>query len=112
MRRLAIVFSVPALFAFYACGDDLGGGDDEPFDTFQGCFDDHHGGDEGFDVQTAIKICCLDHPIGTPPIGPNVVCGATVDTCKTFVAANLAQASATADEIMTACTGYVADRNK
>lgn len=109
MRLVSIAILFSATLA--ACGDDKGGGaDNEPFDTFQECWDDHHSGSEGFDVPTAIKICCLDHPIGGTK--ENVVCGATVDTCKAFVAANLSQPSATAAEIMSACEGYVSDRNK
>ena len=110
MRLVSITILLCAFLA--ACGDDLAGtgSDNEPFDTFQDCWDDHHGGTDGFDVQTAIKICCLDHPIGGTK--ENIVCGATVDTCKTFVTANLSQSSASAAEIMTACEGYVSDRNK
>jgi len=93
-----------------ACGDGGGGGEDnDPFDTFQDCFDDHHKV-ESFDVQTAIKICCIDHPIGGQDM--NVVCGDTSAACQTFVAANLADADATAADITMACDGYIMDRNQ
>ncbi|MBX3156204.1 MAG: hypothetical protein KF773_09420 [Deltaproteobacteria bacterium] len=90
-----------------ACGGD--DSDDEAFATFQACFDDHHAG-EGFDVATAIKICCLDHPIGTADA--NVVCGDTQVACETFVDANVDDADATDGEITAACAGYLVDREK
>jgi len=93
-----------------ACGDGGGGGtDNDPFDTFQDCFDDHHKV-ESFDVQTAIKICCIDHPIGG--VDMNVVCGETSAACQTYVAANLADADASATDITMACDGYIMDRNQ
>ena len=92
-----------------ACGDGGGGTDDEPYDTFQDCFDDHHKV-ETFDVQTSIKICCIDHPIGGQD--KNVVCGDTSAACQTFVATNLADADASAPDITMACDGYIMDRNQ
>lgn len=79
----------------------------DPFATFQLCFDEHHT-TEMFSVPRAIEICCIDHPIGNA--AANVVCGATADTCKTYVTANLTPSSASAADVMTGCTDYVHDR--
>lgn len=88
-----------------ACGDGGtdNGADADPFATFQDCFDDHHG-EEGFTVQKAITICCLDHPIGGNEAG--VVCGPTAITCSDYVDANLDPADATTDEIDMGCADY------
>jgi len=105
---------IPVLFALplitIACGDNTDqGGDDEPYATFQACFDDHHKV-ETFSIEDAIKICCIDHPIGGQ--NKNVVCGESSADCQTFVAANLADADADATQITTACDGYIVDRNQ
>ena len=111
MRLLTSCFAI-AMFSVTtlgACGDDGDdGGDNEPFDTLQDCFDDHHKV-ETFSVEDAIKICCIDHPIGAQ--AANVVCGETATACADFVDANLADADATDTEIMTACDGYIVDRS-
>ena len=106
MRLLALI---PFAVFVLSCGGGDGGTDNDPFDTYQDCFDDHHKV-ESFDVQTAIKICCIDHPIGGQDM--NVVCGETSAACQTFVAANLADADATPDDITLACDGYIMDRNQ
>jgi hypothetical protein len=93
-----------------ACGSSKPTTDNDPFPTFQACYEDHHNS-EMFPTPMAIEICCIDHPIGSSPM--NVVCGDTVDTCKTYVTANLvddADANLAAD-IMTGCTSYVTDRS-
>jgi hypothetical protein len=111
--RFAIISCLFALPLFHtACGDN--GGDDDmadndPFDTYQDCFDDHHG-DEGFPVQMAIEICCIDHPIGDQAM--NVVCGDTAQSCETYVGANLDPTDATTDVIATACEDYVVKRSE
>lgn len=102
LRELAFV-----AFALAACGGD--DGDSAPYPTFQECFDDHNKV-EGFDTQTAIKICCISHPIGTPPVGPNVVCGEDQTACEAFVDDNLAEVDATGQDITDACAGYLVDR--
>lgn len=104
MRLLSAV--VLSLF-LVACGSDDEGEDDEPFDTFQDCFDDHHL-EEAFSVEDAIKICCIDHPIGDDDA--NVVCGETQDDCETFLDLNLGGGDATVDEIENACADYLVDR--
>jgi hypothetical protein len=106
--RFALIASFAASLALAACHDHHDE-DNAPFDTFQACFDDH-AKSEGFGPQEAIKICCLDHGIGTPPVGPNVVCGETQSACETYVNANLADPDATAADITTACAGYLTDR--
>lgn len=104
------IFFVSVL-CFAACGgDDKPAPDNDPFATFQDCYDDHHN-DEMFPTPMAIEICCIDHPIGSQAM--NVVCGDTVDACKTYVTANLADdadTNLTAD-IMAGCTSYIADRS-
>jgi hypothetical protein len=100
-------FLLPLTFLLAACGGD-DGGDDEPFDTFQECFDDHHKVEDN-DVVTSIKICCIDHPIGGQDA--NVVCGATTTACQAFVDDNIADADATLAEITSACDGYITDRD-
>jgi hypothetical protein len=102
---LAFTLSLPVISA--ACGG--GDKDNEPFDTLQACFDDHHKV-ESFGVEEAIKICCIDHPIGAQ--AANVVCGNDQTACETYVNASLADADATAAQITSACTGYLTDRNK
>lgn len=90
-----------------ACGggdDSSDGGDAEPFDTYQDCFDDHHG-EEGLSIQQAITVCCADHPIGSA--GAGVVCGDTAADCEDYVDANLDTADATATDITTACQAYI-----
>ena len=99
----ALSLSFPLIVA--ACGGGGDDGDAEPYDTFQLCFDDHHV-TEGFDVETSIKICCIDHPIGGQDA--NVVCGEDQTACETFLGANLTGASQT--EITNACAGYLVDR--
>src|SRR5690349_16558800 len=94
-------FAILAAFILAACGDG-NTVDEDPFDTYQMCFDEHHV-TEGFDVQKAITICCLDHPIGSSP--KNVVCGDTAQTCQTYVNANLSPAQSATD-VMAACADY------
>ena len=103
---MVLAVTGPAV-ASLGCGGDDGttDADDEQFDTFQGCYDDHFG--EGGDAATAIAICCLDHPIGTAD--KNVVCGASEAACATYVNANLA--SPAADDVTTACSKYITERN-
>jgi hypothetical protein len=110
MRILKAAFVTALLVHFTGCGDSHPA-DADPFDTFQACFDDHHI-DEMSAIQVSIKICCIDHPIGVPPIGPNVVCGETSAACQTYVDANLDNASATMADIIAACDGYIIDRAK
>jgi len=100
-----VAFSLPLISV--ACGGGSGG-DEEPYDTFQDCFDDHHDV-EAFTVEDSIKICCIDHPIGGQDA--NVVCGETAVDCEDFVDANLDSTSATVDEIANACTDYIIDRS-
>jgi hypothetical protein len=116
MRLLSFALSASLLFPFAAavvsagCGGD-DDADDEPFATFQACFDDH-AKSEGLATEAAIKVCCIDHGIGAPPVGPNVVCGETQAACETYVNAQLADADAAAAVITSACTGYLVDRTK
>lgn len=95
--------------ALSACGGDAGSVvDNDPFDTYEACFQEHHDV-EAFSVQKTIEICCIAHPIGNAPM--NTVCGDTVTSCETYVTANLAGSDATTDDIAAACTAYVPDRN-
>jgi hypothetical protein len=104
--RLSLVFSMLALPVFAACGNNSSV-DADPFDTYEACFTEHHV-TEAFSTQKAITICCLDHPIGSNAAG--VVCGATAQTCGTYVTANLMGSDATADDITAACTDYVTQK--
>ena len=81
-----------------ACDHDH---DEEGFDTFQACFDDHHT-EESLPTQQAIVICCLEHPIA----GVTEVCGANAASCMTYLGTNLSTSSATSAEITAACTDY------
>jgi hypothetical protein len=117
MRLISFTFTTSVLSSLVfllplaaGCDDDHDE-DDEPFATFQACFDDH-AKSEGLTPETAIKICCLDHGIGDPPVDPNVVCGETQAVCETYVSAELADADAAASVITSACAGYLVDRTK
>ena len=103
---LVAAITIPASIS--ACGGDNKAVDAAPFDTFQACFDDHHGA-EGFTVDHAITICCLDHPIGTA--GAGVVCGTTQTSCETYVGSNLLGSDASGSEITTSCADYITQRS-
>jgi hypothetical protein len=94
------------LVSLVACGDSHTT-DNDPFATFEDCFTDHHV-EEGFDVQKAIVICCIDHPIGSADM--NVVCGDTAASCEAYVTANLMGSDAGSADITAACTDYVNQR--
>jgi hypothetical protein len=103
------LFKLVLLVSLVGCGDDNNMQDADPFDTFQACYDEHHG-TEMFSTQRAIEICCIDHPIGGAQA--NTVCGDTAASCTTYVTANLndsADPTLTTD-ISTACSDYVVDR--
>ncbi len=85
-----------ALLFCVACGHDH---DEEGFDTFQACYDDHHN-EEMLGIQEAIVVCCLDHPIS----GVSEVCGADATSCVTYLSTNLS--GPTQAEVMAACTEY------
>jgi hypothetical protein len=97
-----------------ACGSSSNScpsGDCTPYPTFQDCYNDHHMV-EMFTTDRAIEICCIDHPIGSAKM--NTVCGDTVQSCVTYVTANLtdpADTTLTAD-IMAACTNYPGDSGR
>jgi hypothetical protein len=103
LRTLALVS------ALAGCGGGSKGTDNDPYPTFQACFDDHTTGGDMFDSTTAIKICCLDHPIGG--VDMNVVCGSTSADCVTYIGMNLSPAPAASD-IQAACDGYIHDRGQ
>jgi hypothetical protein len=77
------------------------------YDDFQDCFDEHIMG-EGFPVQQAIIICCLDHDV----VGMEApLCGNSTTDCTSYLGANLSQTSATSDDITAACQEYVNQKN-
>jgi hypothetical protein len=97
----SMLFTSLILASFAACHDH----DHEGFDTFQACFDDHHGS-EGLGIQESIVVCCLDHPIHGMP----GVCGATAADCVTYLTTNLSATSATQAELQGACDEYIAQK--
>lgn len=99
---LALAFVLPLGLA--ACGDSEAT-DDEPFDTLQECYDDHHGGGESLPVQQAIVVCCIDHPIA----GVHPSCKDSAADCVAHVRAEL-DASVLDADIMAACTTYLAEK--
>ena len=97
-------FVFAALLFCAACHDHDHGA--EPFDTYQECFDDHHGGAENLPVKEAIVVCCLEHPIA----GHTEVCGATTADCMTYLSTNLSSSSATQTDVSAACMDYVTQK--
>jgi hypothetical protein len=96
-----------SLFAFplalVACGDDkTDEGENEPFDTLQECYDDHHSGDESLPVLQAIVVCCLEHPID----GERPSCGTSQSECVGHVDLALDN-SVTTSDIDAACANYI-----
>jgi hypothetical protein len=100
-------FAIACAFVLLACGSNSQKPDNDPYNTYQACWDDHHT-TEGFDVQKSIVICCIDHPIGTMPM--NVVCGNTAASCVTYVTQNLTSTEVMASDIQTACNDYITQR--
>jgi hypothetical protein len=110
MFRLGFVF-VLFTAACSSSSNNCPSGDCDPFQTFQDCYNEHHVM-ESFPTDKAIEVCCIDHPIGSAQ--KNVVCGATTQTCISYVTANLMDPmdpNLTAD-INTACTNYPHDSGR
>jgi hypothetical protein len=106
--RTALIASIVTAFAMSACGGDDDKEDNDPFATYQACFDEHHN-TEGFDVQKAIVICCISHPIGSAEM--NVVCGNDAASCESYVGSNLTGSDAVGSADLTAaCNDYVTQR--
>ena len=99
MRIVTALFSVSLAFpvVLAACG----GGGEEPFDTLQDCYDDHHNV-ESLPIQESIVVCCLDHPIA----GVHPSCLNTQAACVSHVDAEL-DASVSLSDIQAACTDYI-----
>ncbi len=95
----------PFVGCVVACTGSSSAVDAVPFTTFQACWDDHNM--EGFSIQRAIELCCIDDPIGDAL--PNTVCGDTATTCTAFVTANLSATDAMPADIIAACNDYVAE---
>jgi hypothetical protein len=93
---IASLFALPLVVT--GCGHDEEG---EAFDTLEACYEDHHG-DEGLEVQQAIVVCCLEHPIA----GVRPSCGDTAAACATHVTTELGEGIAAAD-IQAACATYI-----
>lgn len=90
------------------CGGSSG---EEAFDTFQLCFDAHHN-EESLSVHDSIVVCCTDHPIaGTAPSCGNTAAECVAKLKGTDTVHNLASASATSQDVMTACTDYETQEN-
>ena len=88
--------AVVAVLLCFACHDH----DHEGFANFQACFDVHTM-EESLPFQQAVVVCCVDHEIN----GVKPACGATAADCVAYLGANLTS-TATATEIMAACTEY------
>jgi len=104
--RTALLASLVTSFAIAAC-DGTPPADNDPFPTFQACFDEHHV-TESFPVQQAIVICCISHPIGSADM--NVVCGSDAAACDTYVGANLTGSDVGSADVQAACTDYINQR--
>ncbi len=89
-----------ALVLVYGCGSDA---DDEPYDTYQACFDQHATIEKKTNEESIIA-CCINHPIA----GMKPACGVTAADCINFITANLDQLSASTVEVMEACQMYEA----
>ena len=81
-----------------------GGGANDPFATYQACFDEHHT-TESLSINDSIVVCCLDHPIA----GVRPACGNTATDCIAYVGANLST-GATAQDIQGACSDYISKK--
>lgn len=93
--------------ALGACSNDSPPADNDPFDTLQDCYDEHHSGDETLPIQEAIVTCCLDHPIGgvKAPTCPGVQ-----TDCVTYV--HTALPSILDADINAACMTYITESHK
>ena len=92
---LSVSLALPLVLT--ACG----GGDEEPFDTLQDCYDDHHNM-ESLSVHDSIVVCCLDHPIA----GVHPSCLNTQADCVSHVNDEL-DPSVSLGDIQAACTDYI-----
>lgn len=102
---LFVTLSVALPLALTACSNKEEA-DNEPFDTFQDCYDDHQPPTASFTVQEAIVICCLDHPIGGTPAP---TCPKIQVDCVTHVRAALDPSILDAD-ITAACMTYISQK--
>ena len=84
-----------------ACGGDE---DNEPYDTYQECFDAHVKDDAMATHQEVIIDCCTKHEIADA----KPACGADAPACINFLTDNLDQLSASTVEVMEACQMYEA----
>ena len=108
MRLLAILLASSLCLPFVACS---GSSDEESYDTFQLCFEDHHVA-ESLSVHDSIVVCCVDHPIA----GVHPSCGDTAAACQALLGGtdsvhNLSSASATPAEVMMSCADYITQKN-
>ena len=94
---------VSAVLLLSACGGS--NSDNEPYDTYQACYDDHHTV-ESLPTDQAIAVCCIEHPIGSAKM--NTVCGNDAAACMTYLGANLT--GPTAAEVTTGCNLYISQR--
>ena len=104
MRFVLLAF-VSSAFVFAACGGD----EEEAYDTFQACYDDHKTV-ESLPADQAIATCCIEHKIGSA--AKDTVCGNDAAACMTYLTANLTSTSASSADIMAGCTLYVSERGQ
>jgi len=104
--RTALIASIVTAFAMSACGGDDDKEDNDPFATYQACFDEHHN-EESLPVNKAIVVCCIDHPIA----GVHPSCGSNDAECVAKLTGsdsvhNLMGSDVGSADIQAACMDY------
>jgi hypothetical protein len=102
-----VTLSIALPLALTSCSKDEPA-DNDPFDTLQACYDEHHGGDEHLPIQEAIVTCCLDHPIAGMQAP---TCLDTQTDCMTHVRAALGPSILDAD-VNAACATYITAKHQ
>ncbi|MEJ7599171.1 MAG: hypothetical protein WKG01_14780 [Kofleriaceae bacterium] len=84
-----------------ACGHD-----DEGFETFQACFDEHTDV-ESLPVEESIVVCALDHEFDGERLD-----FASADECEAYLGTHLAPGDATSAQLEAACADYIVQKNQ
>ena len=88
-----------------ACGEDS----PKSYRSYQECFDDKFDRQHKMTTESILE-CCLDHSVGTGSKPPN--CGNDDAECINYLTANLSQNDADITIQTTACSAYIAEKNK